>query len=67
AMSAGWTGRAERLLDELAPDGVEAAYVTFLHMYRDLGAGDLEAAAAKAEAVADVDAGTASVTCSCSG
>ena len=34
ALAAGWTTRAERLLDELGPDAAEAGYVSFLHMYR---------------------------------
>jgi DNA-binding CsgD family transcriptional regulator len=53
AMAAGWASRAERLLDALGPDPVEAGYVTFLQMYRDLGAGDWPAAAEKAQITAD--------------
>ncbi|MDX6233225.1 MAG: hypothetical protein QOH68_2229 [Nocardioidaceae bacterium] len=54
AMSAGWTTRAERMLDELGPDSAGAGYVTFLQMYRDMGAGDWEAAAAKADTTAEI-------------
>ena len=41
AMAAGWTGRAERALDVIGPDTAAAGYVTFLQMYRDMGAGEL--------------------------
>ena len=54
AMAAGWTSRAERLLDEVGPDSAGAGYVTFLHMYRDLGAGDFESALGQADAAADL-------------
>jgi DNA-binding CsgD family transcriptional regulator len=53
ALSSGWTTRAERLLEELEPDVVGAGYVSFLHMYRHLGAGEWAAAAEKAEATTD--------------
>jgi DNA-binding CsgD family transcriptional regulator len=54
SMAAGWASRAERLLERLGPDPVEAGYVTFLKMYRDLGEGEWEAAGAKAQATADI-------------
>ncbi len=54
AMAAGWAGRAERAQDLIGPDTAAAGYVTFLHMYRDMGAGDWEAAAAKADATAEI-------------
>ncbi len=54
AMAAGWTARAAGLLERLGPDPVEAGYVSFLQMYRDLGAGDWQSAIAKADATTDI-------------
>jgi DNA-binding CsgD family transcriptional regulator len=53
ALASGWTTRAERLLEELEPDAAEAGYVSFLSMYRHLGAGEWGAAAERADATAD--------------
>ena len=38
ALAAGWTSRAERLLDELDEDVVERGYVSFLLMFRHIAA-----------------------------
>ncbi len=54
AMAAGWTTRAERALEDLAPDAVEAGYVAFLRMFRALGSGDWETAAAHAATTTEV-------------
>ena len=54
AMAAGWATRAERMLGQVAPDGVEAGYVMFLHVFRHLGEGDFESAAEKANATAEI-------------
>jgi DNA-binding CsgD family transcriptional regulator len=54
AMAAGWTTRAERLLDVVGLDSVGAGYVMFLHMYRDLSNGDLATAVDKADATAEL-------------
>ena len=53
-MAAGWTSRAERMLDVLGPDPAEAGYVSFLQMYRALGEGDWGAAAARARTTAEI-------------
>lgn len=53
ALSAGWTARAEGLVDGLNPDAAERGWVVFLRMFHHLGARDFAAAAAAAdEAVA---------------
>ena len=44
AMAAGWTARADRLLEEIGEDVAERGYVRFLHMYRHLAAEDWAAA-----------------------
>lgn len=44
AVAAGWSARAERLVQELGTAVVEHGYVEFLQILRKLGAGDLEAA-----------------------
>lgn len=49
ALSAGWTARAEALVDELDPDAVEAGWVAFLRMFRALGRGAHADAAAYAD------------------
>ena len=49
ALAGGWTTRAERLLDEADGDALERGYVTYLHMFRHIGAGDWPAAAECAE------------------
>lgn len=54
AMAAGWATRAERMLDQLDADAVEAGYVMFLHVYRHLGEGDFAGAAEKAHATAEI-------------
>ncbi|WP_027860130.1 response regulator transcription factor [Marmoricola sp. URHB0036] len=54
AMAGGWTSRAERLLDELGPDPVGAGYVTFLHMFRALGEGELETAVERADVTVEI-------------
>jgi DNA-binding CsgD family transcriptional regulator/tetratricopeptide (TPR) repeat protein len=54
AMAAGWATRAERMLGQVAPDGVEAGYVMFLHVFRHLGEGDFESAAERANATAEI-------------
>jgi DNA-binding CsgD family transcriptional regulator len=54
AMSTGWASRAERLLEDLEPDGTEQGYVTFLRMYRDLGGGEWAGALEKADATAEI-------------
>jgi DNA-binding CsgD family transcriptional regulator len=40
AMAAGWTARADRLLEEIGQDVVECGYVRFLHMFRHIDAQD---------------------------
>ena len=54
ALAHGWTARADRLLDDLADDAVERGYVSVLHLYRHLAAGDLPAASAAAAQATDV-------------
>ena len=54
AMAAGWTSRAQRMLDVLGPDPAEAGYVSFLQMFRALGEGDWGAAAASAQATTEI-------------
>ncbi len=48
ALAQGWTARADRLLDDLAADAVERGYVSVMHMYGHLAAGDLPAASTAA-------------------
>ncbi|UMG91630.1 hypothetical protein [Nocardioides sp. TF02-7] len=52
-VAAGWTAQAVRLLGELDRDVVERGYVEFLLMFRDIGDGDWDAAAARAAVAAD--------------
>jgi DNA-binding CsgD family transcriptional regulator len=40
ALAAGWTARADRLLEEIGEDVVERGYVMFLHMFRFIEAQD---------------------------
>ena len=49
ALAHGWTARADRILVDLAEDAVERGYVSVLHMYGQLAAGDMSAASAAAE------------------
>ena len=53
AMAAGWTARADRLLEEIGEDVVEHGYVRFLHMFRHLAAEDWAAAVADAASVTE--------------
>jgi DNA-binding CsgD family transcriptional regulator len=56
AQSAGWLAKADRLLSELDGPGeaeVERGYLAFARMYRYLGSGDLETAAALAAEAAE--------------
>ncbi len=46
ALAAGWTARAERMLEELGSDAAATGYVAFLRMYARLAAADWPAAAA---------------------
>lgn len=48
ALARGWTARADRILDDLTDGAVERGYVSVLHMYGHLDAGDLPAASAAA-------------------
>ena len=52
ALSAGWTSRAEGLLDGVDADRVEHGWVAVLRMYRALGAGDFPQAGAFADQAA---------------
>ena len=52
AVAAGWTARAERLLDDLDDGGLERGYVTFLRFFRHLGAGEIDLATQCAAEVA---------------
>ena len=49
AMSAGWTSRAEKLVDEIGGDGPERGWVELLLMFRALASGDLAGAAEAAD------------------
>ncbi|WP_249423909.1 LuxR family transcriptional regulator [Nocardioides coralli] len=51
ALAAGWTARADSLLEGLPPDAVEHAWIAFPRMFRALGAGDLVTAASCAAEV----------------
>ena len=53
AMAAGWTARADRLLEEIGEDVAEHGYVRFLHMFRHLAAEDWAAAVADAASVTE--------------
>jgi DNA-binding CsgD family transcriptional regulator len=53
ALAAGWTARAEGLVEGL-DDRVELGWVAFLRMFRALGSGDLAAAGACADEVAAI-------------
>jgi len=44
ALAAGWTARADRVLEQLGEDVVERGYVRFLHMFRCIAAQDWAAA-----------------------
>jgi DNA-binding CsgD family transcriptional regulator len=44
ALAAGWTARADRLLEQIGEDVVERGYVLFLHMFRHIAAQDWAAA-----------------------
>ena len=44
ALAAGWTARADRLLDEIGADVAERGYVRFLHMFRHIAAQEWGAA-----------------------
>jgi hypothetical protein len=48
ALAAGWTARADRLLDELGEDVVERGYLQFLHMFEAMAAQDFPGAFEKA-------------------
>jgi DNA-binding CsgD family transcriptional regulator len=50
ALSAGWTSRAEGLLEEVDEDCAERGWVAFLQMFRAMGSGDFAAATACADA-----------------
>lgn len=54
ALSAGWTSRAEGLLDQLDPDAAERGWVAFLRMLGHFATGDAGAAAAAADEVTAV-------------
>jgi DNA-binding CsgD family transcriptional regulator len=49
AVAAGWTSRAEGLVEDLGPDAVERGWVAFLRMFRALGAGDFGSVAGSAD------------------
>ena len=44
ALAAGWTSRADRLLEEIDGDVVERGYIRFLHMFQHIAAQDWAAA-----------------------
>ncbi len=48
ALSAGWTARGERVVENLDEGAVAHGYIAFLHMFRHLGSGDFAAATAAA-------------------
>ncbi len=54
ATFAGWTSRAEGLLEETSGDGPERGWVEFLRMFRALGAGAYADAAAAADAATTI-------------
>ena len=49
ALSAGWTARAEALLEETGTECAEAGWVAFLRMFAHLNRGDLAAASEQAD------------------
>jgi DNA-binding CsgD family transcriptional regulator len=49
ALAAGWTSRAEGLLEEVDEDCAERGWVAFLRMFRALGTGDFGEATARAD------------------
>ena len=53
ALFAGWTSRAEGLVDTIRTDGPERGWVDFLRMFRALGAGAYVDAAAAADAATE--------------
>ena len=53
AMAAGWTARADRLLEQIGDDVVERGYVQFLHMHRHIAAQDWGSAFEHAAYVAE--------------
>lgn len=57
ALAAGWLAKADRLLEGLGEQGqdvVERGFLSFAHMFRHLGAGDLVTANARATEAADL-------------
>lgn len=54
AVANGWIARAERLAVELPAESVEHGYVEFARLMRDVFAGDLVAAARRAEQVVEI-------------
>jgi DNA-binding CsgD family transcriptional regulator len=53
ALAAGWTARADRLIDEVGEDVVERGYVRFLHMFGFIAAQDWSTAFEHAADVTD--------------
>lgn len=49
ALSAGWTGRASELVEEIGEDCAERGWVAFLRMFRAIGTGDFVEARARAD------------------
>jgi len=54
ALAAGWTARAEGVLEQIGDDCPERGWVAFLRMFTALGRGDFPAAAAAADEAATV-------------
>ncbi len=53
SLAAGWTARADRLIEEIGEDVVERGYVRFLQMYRHIDAQDFAAAFELASSVTE--------------
>ena len=53
SLAAGWTARADRLVEEVGEDVVEGGYVRFLKMFRHIDAQDFEAAFGYASSVTE--------------
>jgi DNA-binding CsgD family transcriptional regulator len=53
ALAAGWTARADRLLDQIGEDVIERGYLRFLHMFAHIAAQDWAAAFEHAADVTD--------------
>ena len=53
ALAAGWTARADRVLEQIGEDVVETGYVRFLHMFRQIAAQDFAAAFEHAASVTE--------------